>query len=342
MVVAWRASPAQSGATTRDLVDVRRISGTGRLGPVRTLSTQESGDPSYLHVAVDAHGDALVAWQSLDEASNQNPQVWARRIAWGGARGPLVRVSAPDEAGGFPAVALAPKGGGAIMYQRDRNDWTLFRFSRASRVRHPVQLGEAIPYGARVVATRTGDFVTATRDRDGDLRGYRLRPDNTVLRRNISKATSSYGDLSGLGVDRNGTAWVTYEGSARPTGGKAAEFVRAWFRGGRLGRARRITPLRHLCSSPPAPRVGGAARWSPGRARWKPARGTSTGTPGCCGATVPWGRCAGSGRCRRSTRSPCRTPTCRARFPGSTTAGTASWHGAASRTGGTGSRGRGG
>lgn len=249
VVVAWSASPPTTdpdAATPRDVVHVRRISPTGSLGKIQTLSTWESGDPSHISVAVDADGDALVAWQSADRYNNMNPQVWARRLSWSGEAGPLVRVSPRDDAGSQPAVALTPRGRGAITYEQESNHWMLYRFSRDSRVRHPVPLLQAASGWPRLVATDGGDFVTASwSSSDRDVWGYRLRPDNRLLVRNVSEATSVGAGLAGLGVDRHGTAYFTYIGSRYLDGSKASLFVRPWSSSGRFGQARRMTPRSH-------------------------------------------------------------------------------------------------
>lgn len=246
MVVAWRASLAQTdpnAPTPPDVVHLRRVSATGRLGPIRTMSSPESGDPSYLHVAVDADGDALVTWHSRD-TSTLKLQVWARRISRGGVRGPLVRVSPAGEEGAFPRAALAPKGGGVIMFQRNNNDmtWRMVRFSVGGRLGRAIQLGNPIPYGPRVTATPAGDFVTAARGHDEVLRAYRLRRDDTVVRRKVQAG----GMPTGVGSDRHGTVYLTYQRKTQASGGKSAVFVRRWFSGGRMSTARRLTPRSHI------------------------------------------------------------------------------------------------
>jgi hypothetical protein len=244
MVVAWRASPVQTdpeAPAPRDVLHLRRISATGQLGPTRTMSSPESGDPSYLHVAVDADGDALVTWHSRD-TSTHKLQVWARRISWSGVRGPLVRVSPAGEEGAFPRAALAPKGGGVILYERNNNDmtWRMVRFSAGSRLGRAVHLGDPIPYGPRVTATPAGDFVTAARGHDEVLRAIRLRRDDTVARRKVQAG----GMPTGVGSDRHGTVYLTYQ--RKTSGGKLAVFVRRWFSGGRMSTARRLTPRNHI------------------------------------------------------------------------------------------------
>jgi hypothetical protein len=245
MVVAWRAWPAESNPDLPppQVLHVRRVSRTGRAGPVHTLSTWESGDPTHLSVAVDADGDALVTWQADDAGNDVSSHVWARRLSWGGVRGPLVRVNPAGEAGAFPVAALAPTGGGAVLYQRDNDEanWELVRLSAGSRLGHSVTVGNSIPYGPRVVATPQGDFVTAANGSDGVLRGYRLRRDDTVLRRKVE-----YGGVpTGLGTDRHGTAYLTYQDPMQTTGVESTVFVRRWFRDGRMSTARRISPRSH-------------------------------------------------------------------------------------------------
>ena len=245
MVVAWRAWPADSNPDLAppEVLHVRRVSRTGQLGPVRTLSTPESGDPTHLSVAVDADGDALVTWQADDAGNDVSSHVWARRVSWGGVRGPLVRVNPSGEAGAFPVAALAPKGGGVVLYQRDNDEanWEMVRLSAGSRLGHAVTVGNPIPYGPRVVATPAGDFVTAATGSDGVLRGYRLRRDDSLLRRKVQAG----GAPTGIGTDRQGTAYLTYQDPMQTTGVESTVFVRRWFRDGRMSTARRITPRSH-------------------------------------------------------------------------------------------------
>ena len=247
MVVAWRAWPAQTdpgGADLPDVVHLRRVSRTGRLGPVHTLSTAESSDPTHLSVAVDADGDALVTWHAPDLGNDVSSRVWARRVSWGGVQGPLVRVSPVDEAGAFPAAALAPGGGGAVLFQRDGEDlrWRLVRLSSGSRLGRAVEVGSPIPSGPRVVATPDGDFVTAATGADGVLQAYRLRRDDTVLKHDVRAGAS----LAGIGTDRNGTAYLTYQSPRQTTGVESVVYVRRWAPGGAMGRARRISPRHHV------------------------------------------------------------------------------------------------
>ena len=245
MVVVWRAWPAEPDPDTYEpeVLHMRRVSRTGRLGPIRTLSTTESGDPTHISVAVDADGDALVTWQSPDIDNDVSSHVWARRVSWGGVRGPLVRVSPADEAGAFPVAALAPKGAGVVLYQRDHNEtsWRMARFTSGSRLGHTVQVGNPIPHGPRVSATPAGDFVTAATGADGVFRAYRLRRDDTVLRREVQAG----GVPTGLGTDRHGTAHLTYQDPAQTTGVESTVFVRRWFSDGRMGTARRISSRSH-------------------------------------------------------------------------------------------------
>ena len=247
-IVAWSAFPEPSDGTSPppDVVHVRRISPTGQLGSIRTLSGPDTANPIDISVALDDDGDALVTWGTWDSDNIDNCQVWARRLSRDGVAGPLVRVSTPGVYAGLPVAALTPRGQGAIEFRQGRsNSWVLHRFSRSSRVGHRVDLDSDVGANPRLVATRDGDFVTATTDGNGDLRAYRLLPDNRLRTRRISPDTAwSYG-VSDIGADRNGTAYFTYAATSPDASRNTAEFVRTWGAGGRLGRARRITPRTH-------------------------------------------------------------------------------------------------
>jgi hypothetical protein len=94
-------------------VQARTRFASGRLGKVRTLSSAAE-DAQAPHVALDAQGNALVAWQSL------NGRIQASQGTLAGGFGAVETVSKGDPSfrAGSPVVALDGEGNGLIAWNR--------------------------------------------------------------------------------------------------------------------------------------------------------------------------------------------------------------------------------
>lgn len=239
-VMAWAGTPPDAGSAAE--LRVRRISKSGALGTVRTLSSGAALDPGHVSVAVDDDGDALLAWSAYDQA-NQDWQVWARRLSKDGVAGPQVRLSETTVSSWNPEAALTPGGKGAVVFDVGGQQ-QLRRFSLASKPGKRIPITKAGGFLGRLVATRDGDFVTAGTDGDSDVRAHRLFPDGRLLTRKISSASATTENLVDIGVDRDGMAYLTY--NAVDNDGHRALWARTWRRGGALGTAHRIAPSAHV------------------------------------------------------------------------------------------------
>jgi len=240
-VTAWAGWPPDPKAPAE--LRVRRISAAGHLGRVLVLSRPESSDPAHISVAVDADGDALVAWAAYDHAA-QAWQVWARRLSRDGVPGPSLRMSQPTDSSWLPVAALTPRGKGAVVYD-DGLQQVLRRVSRRSHVGRAIRLVEQGGFGGRLVATRDGDFVTAGTDADGVVVAYRLLPDGRLLSRKLSAGTPMSDSITDIGVDRRGTAHLTYRAADADGIPHPALWTRTWAPDRRLGPARRVAPRAH-------------------------------------------------------------------------------------------------
>lgn len=237
-LLAWTGY--RSGEVQR-VARVRRISPTGRLGPIRTLSN-DSSSPVLLAAAVDDDGNALVAWDFFDEGDNTG-HVWARRMSRDGVKGPMLRLNEGIENGSDPTVALTPTGVGAINYN-DGASRQLVLISRDNRVSEPIQM-----WGSEMVATRRGDFLIAGQvSADGfrEVELTRLRPDGRLVRRIVSADTPrpAKGPYT-IGADREGNAYVVYGAENHDDVLDPVLWGRRWSSNGRLGPARRLSPRGH-------------------------------------------------------------------------------------------------
>lgn len=107
-VVVWRHFDG-----THWRVQARTRFASGRLGTLRTLSSAAE-DAQAPHVALDAQGNALVAWQSL------NGRIQASQGTLAGGFGTVETVSKgdPNFRAGSPAVAVDGQGNGLIAWNR--------------------------------------------------------------------------------------------------------------------------------------------------------------------------------------------------------------------------------
>lgn len=237
---------AWTGMYGRELkVRVRRVSASGRLGRVRTVSGPDSGTFGQVSVALDDDGDALIAWAVYEDASS-SWQVWTRRLSRGGAPGPFRRLSTPGVSSWRPRAALTPRGQGAVIFDESvpSDGWrqVLRRVSRSSGLGRARYLPAAGQFSPDLQATRDGDFVYAGVTREGVLKAFRLLPNDRLVSRGLSAGTPMRDTGVGVGVDRRGTAYFTYLAKSDD---RAVLWTRAWTRARRVSPARRITPRGH-------------------------------------------------------------------------------------------------
>jgi hypothetical protein len=237
-LMAWHAFPPNSEEPHE--LRVRRIDASGQLGPLRTLYRDATGGwPSDFSVAIDDDGDALVAWVASEYRGPE--QVWARRLSRDGVAGPLLRLSDPDVNSTLPLAALTPRGRGAVSFQAGSGR-VMYPLSRDNRVGKPTYPPQS---ALRLVATRDGDFVTAGSSSNGSqVVAVRLLPNGELMSRTISADPRMLNnEIVDIGVNRRGTATITFAGNNGQPGGQL--WTRTWARDGTLGTARRIAPRAH-------------------------------------------------------------------------------------------------
>jgi hypothetical protein len=233
---------SQDDALGRERIFLRRITPAGRLRPPVVVSAP-GPYPASFDVAVDDDGDAVVVWQVRAPYPVQW-QILARRVSRTGERGPIVRVSDEAENSGRPFVALTPSGVATIVFDRGvptSEDNTVVRRLRLnSSLSRPTYLPWT--YILEKPASSRSGHVAFVMSPTVDRRGFvaRVDPDGDVhVRRLTGDLPGNDGDAS-VDLDRRGNAYVAV---SRADGSRA--WVRVWRVGGRLERARRITPEGH-------------------------------------------------------------------------------------------------
>jgi hypothetical protein len=120
---AWLTS---NNAGTRSIVQARTRSASGQLGPVKTLVDigQSEGEIELPEVAVDADGDAIVAWTQQSTSGAERGLVRARTLSKTGNLGSTQTISA-DAAGTlaeFVQVGMQPDGDAVFAWQYSTNN----------------------------------------------------------------------------------------------------------------------------------------------------------------------------------------------------------------------------
>jgi hypothetical protein len=233
-VAVW--SGADDGG--QEFVYLRRITATGRLRPPVMVS--EPGPfPATYKVAVDDDGDAVVVWQVHAEYPVQW-QVLARRVSRTGELGPVVRVSDEAELSSQPSVAVTPFGVATIVFHRGAPtsvDATVVRrLGLDSSLSKPTYL----PWSyitAQPVSSRSGHvaFVMSS-SVDGTL-AARVDPDGDIHVRRLAADLPGQDGPAAVDLDRRGNAYAVVSRADR-----SRAWVRVWRVGGRLEKARRVTP----------------------------------------------------------------------------------------------------
>jgi hypothetical protein len=122
-VVAW---PNDRPRRYQSIVAMVRDPGGGPWSEPLTVSDDDADGVRHPAVAVDARGDAVLAYNSGTRASHLSMQ-GAVTVAVRGPRsafGQAVVVDAVPKAGA-PAVAIGPDGRGLVVWVRDRRIWTV-------------------------------------------------------------------------------------------------------------------------------------------------------------------------------------------------------------------------
>ena len=117
-VYAWLTS---NNAGTRSIIQGRTRAADGTLGPVRTFLDigQSEGEVELPEVAVDADGDAIVAWTQVAVTGAERGQVKARTLSKTGVLGTVKTIS-QDAAGAlaeFVQVEMQPDGDAVFAWQ---------------------------------------------------------------------------------------------------------------------------------------------------------------------------------------------------------------------------------
>lgn len=234
------------GSTTW-VVKFRRIAEDGTLGAVRTLPG-DMANPRHVSLALDEDGDALIAWSRSHEVNGlSGGRVFARRLSRTGVLGPAIALGPATALSDHPTAALSPSGVGAVVYDEvfpdNRRRQALRRLPFSGGTSAPKYLPPAGSLGTRLVATRQGDFVTASTRADGELVATRWRADGSIVHRVASADTPLHAMVADLGFDTAGTAHLTWY--ANQDGARPVVWSRTWSSTGVLGAARRISPTTH-------------------------------------------------------------------------------------------------
>lgn len=235
---------SQEDALGRERIFLRRITPAGRMRPPVVVSAPDPvPNPAGFDVAVDDDGDAVVVWQ-VDAPYPVQEQILARRVSRTGVLGPIVRVSNEAETSGRPSVAVTPTGVATLVFDRgvptSKENTVVRRLRLNSSLSRPTYLPWAYIL-EKPVSSRSG-HVAFVMSPTVDRRGFvaRVDPDGDIhLRRLTADLPGDDGDAS-VDLDRRGNAYVAV---SRADGSRA--WVRVWRVGGRLERARRITPKGH-------------------------------------------------------------------------------------------------
>lgn len=117
--------------TFRRAITLHRILPDGSLGDAVTVAETDDAGTEYrtIDVAVDADGDAVVAWEEfrdLESPETDTLEIHARRFGSDGVpKADAFRVSDPGDQGSAPAVAMDAAGNFTIAWQNDGVEVTL-------------------------------------------------------------------------------------------------------------------------------------------------------------------------------------------------------------------------
>jgi hypothetical protein len=191
-------------------------------GPPGWVSADGWSGADWPRVAVDRHGDALLAWPAFDESlPGSMYRIQARARSRSGRLGPIVTLSKPGPAPAWPQVAVDDEGGGIVAWQQNdgRTNWRV----AARRVGRGGTLGPILMLSAEGwIANLPQVAMAPGRRAVVAWTEYRAGAWRTVARR--VSARGSIGPLLDLGagsaeppavaMDGRGVATVAWSASA--------------------------------------------------------------------------------------------------------------------------------
>jgi hypothetical protein len=199
-------------------IEVRRISESGLLGPVKAVSARgrRAAGP---RIASDASGDAIVAWQQRQQAILR---IKARRISAKGFLGRVRTLSGARHKSEGPAVASDARGDAVVTWsQPDDSDWRI-RARRISARGHlsSVKTLSASGHGAglaEVASDAGGEAVVLwsqfnSQVSNRSIKARRISAKGAVGRVMTLSSPNDYGLLPQVASDARGDTVVVWEG----------------------------------------------------------------------------------------------------------------------------------
>lgn len=215
----------------------RRISATGAVSSLRTLSTTRAMNPS---VAVEPSGRAFVVWTAIETGS----QTVGRYFAKDGTLGPEVILGGGSS--DQPGVAI-DRNGTAIAVWTELNDRVVAKRVRPGYVSAPIVVVSPV-YGVRyarvsVAVDRDGDAIITYRQvHNGELPHVRARllsrTGTLGSVRYVSPSTDNVTFYSALAMDLDGDSMVIWSRQTSTT--QSEVFGRRIYRTGTLGSITRL------------------------------------------------------------------------------------------------------
>lgn len=152
-LIAWHLYYIKPGGGRRHRIEARIRSASGVLSPVEVIG--QGGQT--LAMAMNADGDALLAWHVQDSAAT-NVRIRARFRSRTGTLGPILTLSPPESHAVWPSVAIDEAGIGVVT-------WVQASLIRARRVSEAGLLGELVTLSD---LPQSADVPRVALDSDGD------------------------------------------------------------------------------------------------------------------------------------------------------------------------------
>jgi hypothetical protein len=204
-------------------VKTRKISSTGALGPVKTLSSarQKSHDPV---IASDADGDVIAAWSQPD---SEDWRIRARRISANGRLGSVKTLSAPGHGAGLTQVASDARGNALVVWsqfnsQVSNRSIKARRISATGALGPRLSLSDAGEYALspKVASNASGEAIVVWYgESDGDsssVEARRISPSGALGPRQ-TVASSGYNYPGQPAIDSAGKATAIWGEHVYPT-----------------------------------------------------------------------------------------------------------------------------
>jgi hypothetical protein len=179
-------------------VQARSVTGAGTPGPIRTLSAG-SRDAYAPEVAIDAGGDAIVAWERYLGAAGY--RILARQRPAGGAFGPAQTLSATGQSSSIPEIASDADGDALVAWQTFDGAHGLIR---ARQVSASGSLGTITPPLSAPGQDAFAQQVSSDADGDAVVTWVRLDGTSSRVQARALSAGGALGatkTLSGAGRD---------------------------------------------------------------------------------------------------------------------------------------------